>query len=160
MNKIIYKTDTGIAVITPSANGLKHFGIDNLILKDVPRVRGGKIFNWNHKEMTFEEYIKFPLPEYKIVEEHEIGGLDRTFRNAWTYDMKIDIPKAKEIWKEKLRLDRDPLFEANDLKIRDANIEGDMSALSVAVAERDRLRDITLLVDNCKTISAIKKVTV
>ena len=97
--------------------------------------------------------------EYKIVSETDLPK-DRVFRNAWNYDLKEDILKAKEIWKTKLRADRKPLFEANDLKIRDANIDKDTIALTEAIVERDRLRDITDLVDNCKTISAIKKIKV
>lgn len=152
--KIVYKTETGIAIITPSAK----VDFDKVVEKDIPRLIDGSLTTWHPQLMTYEKYLTYPQAEYKIVEEHEIGGLDRAFRNAWNYDMKIDIPKAKEIWKEKLRRDREPLFIANDLKIRDANIDKDTSALMTAIAERDRLRNITLLVDSCKTISAIKKV--
>ena len=129
MEKIVYKNETGIAVITPAHS------IDEA-MKDIPKG-----------------------VEYKIIDESELPQ-DRTFRNAWNYDLKEDIPKAKEIWKEKLRRDREPLFIANDLKIRDANIDKDTTILIEAIAERDRLRDITLLVDKAKTISAIKKVSV
>ena len=159
MKKIVYKTETGIAVITPTRNGLTHFGIDNLILKDVPRIRDGELFNWNPKEMTFEEYKKYPLPEYKIIDESELPK-DRVFRNAWGFDLKEDIPKAKEIWKEKLRVDRKPLFEANDIRFRDAYVINNTVELEASIAERDRLRDITKLVDSCKTISNIKKVKI
>ena len=59
-----------------------------------------------------------------------------------------------------LRTDREPLFVANDLVLRDANIENDSVKLSAGIAERDRLRDITKLIDPCKTISEIKAITV
>ena len=97
--------------------------------------------------------------EYKIIDDSELPK-DRIFRNAWNYDLKEDIPKSKEIWKEKLRADRKPLFDANDIRFRDAYVINDIVELDASIVERDRLRDITLLVNTCKTISAIKKVTV
>lgn len=104
--------------------------------------------------------------EHKIVDSSEIPKDYSEFKgfeglqSALNYDLTLDIPRAKEIKKAKLRYEREPLFIANDLKIRDANIDKDTTALMEAITERDRLRDITLLVDPCKTISAIKKITV
>jgi len=93
--------------------------------------------------------------EYKIVPESELPK-DRTFRNAWNYDLKEDITKAKEIWKEKLRADRKPLLEAQDIAFMQALETGaDTTGITT---EKQRLRDITNLVDSCKTITAIKKV--
>ncbi len=128
MEKIIYKTETGIAVITPT-HSIKE------AMKDIPKGA-----------------------EYKIVEEHEIGGLDRTFRNAWTYDMKIDIPKAKEIWKEKLRRDREPLLKQLDVDYMRALESGDLT--DTIIVEKNRLRDITERVDSAKTIKSIKEITI
>ena len=144
MEKIVYKNGTEIAVITPTRNrtikdkdGKESviIGLD-LAMKDIPKGA-----------------------EYKIVDHTELPQ-DRIFRNAWNYDLKEDIPKAKEIWKEKLRIDRKPLFDANDIRFRDAYIINDTVELDASIAERDRLRDITNLVDSCKTIAAIKKVSV
>ncbi len=144
MNKIVYKNETGISVITPTA-GEKKVRIDNEIVI-----------------MSAMDCALRSVPknaEYKIIDESELPQ-DRIFRNAWNYDLKEDISKSKEIWKDKLRRDREPLFIANDLKIRDANIDKDTTVLIEAIAERDRLRDIPQLVDSCKTIAAIKKVSV
>lgn len=143
MEKIVYKTDTGIAVITPTI-GDKKVKIDNQIVT-----------------MSAMDCALRSVPkgaEYKIVETHEIGGLDRAFRNAWTYDMKIDIPKAKEIKKDKLRYDRKPLLEAQDILFMQALESGNDTA--AIATEKQRLRDIPQLVDSCKTITAIKKVSV
>ncbi len=84
---------------------------------------------------------------------------DRIFRDSWEIDLTVNIPKAKEIWKEKLRVERLPLFEANDILLRDAMVEDDADKKAIALAERDRLRDITLLVDECETPAEIKKIT-
>ncbi len=159
MKKIIYKTETGIAIIHPTKEGLQKFNINGLAEKDIPRIIDGKLSGWDFKAMTYEEYLDYPLPEYKILDESEIPA-DRIFRNAWNYDLKEDILKSKEIWKNKLRIDREPLFIANDIVLRDASIDGDTEKLNNGKIERDRLRDITTLVDNAKTIEEIKAVSV
>lgn len=62
MNRIIYKTDDGLAVIIPSDNALAEHTIQEIAEKDVP---AGK--------------------PYKIVDASVIPS-DRTFRNAWEAD--------------------------------------------------------------------------
>ena len=173
MEKIIYKTETGIAVITPSKDYQeKVVDRDIKAVIEPAKVVDGKLVPakvikpaiYEYHTVTksgFDRALK-DIPEgaeYKVIEDTELPK-DRVFRNAWDFDLKEDIPKSKEIWKEKLRRDREPLFVENDLKIRDANIEGDVSGLSVAIKERDRLRDITGLVDKATSITAIKKVKV
>lgn len=66
----------------------------------------------------------------------------------------VDIEKAKEIVKEKLRLDRKPLLEAQDalfMKAQESN--ADTTAI---VAEKQRLRDITEDVDAMTTEAQLK----
>lgn len=136
MNKIVYKTDTGIAVITPSASAIRN--------------------KYSMEKIIAESNIPSGA-EYKIVDESELPK-DRQFRNAWGYDLKEDLAKSKEIWKDKLRADRKPLLEAQDVAFMKALETGDDTA--VITTEKQRLRDITLLVDSCKTTAAIKKVAV
>lgn len=65
-----------------------------------------------------------------------------------------DITKAKVIVKEKLRLDRKPLLEAQDILFQKAQeTSADTTAI---VAEKQRLRDITNDVDAMTTESALK----
>ena len=61
----------------------------------------------------------------------------------------IDIEKAKEIVKEKLRLDRKPLLEAQDVLFQRALETG--ADTTDIVAEKQRLRDITNDVDAMTT---------
>ena len=71
---------------------------------------------------------------------------DRTFRNAWRQNETLvqhDMVKAREIHRERLRQARMPLFAANDIAIRDAQLEGDAAALAAAVTRRNALRDVT-----------------
>ena len=65
-----------------------------------------------------------------------------------------DITKAKAIVKEKLRLDRKPLLEAQDILYQRAlETSADTTAI---VTEKQRLRDITNDVDAMCTESALK----
>ena len=65
-----------------------------------------------------------------------------------------DITKAKVIVKEKLRLDRKPLLEAQDILYQRAlETSADTTAI---VTEKQRLRDITNDVDAMTTESALK----
>lgn len=66
----------------------------------------------------------------------------------------IDINKAKDITKDRLRAERKPLLEAQDILFQRALETGaDTSAI---VAEKQRLRDITKLVDDVDTVEELK----
>jgi uncharacterized protein YdaT len=66
----------------------------------------------------------------------------------------INMNKAKDITKERLRQERKPLLEAQDIKFMQAQESGaDTSAI---VAEKQRLRDITNQVDSCTTTDELK----
>mgnify|MGYP003651429118 FL=1 len=134
-SRIIYTTDEGtVAILIPTDEcGLS---IEEIAAKDVPE---GK--------------------EYKIVDVSELSS-DRTFRNAWVLDNEItvDIPKAKVITKNKLREQRKPLLEAQDILFMQAQESG--SDTSDIVTEKQRLRDITNQVDSMTTVDELKGATV
>lgn len=66
----------------------------------------------------------------------------------------IDLEKAKSITKDRLRAERAPLLAALDVAFQRALETGaDTSAI---VAEKQRLRDITNLVDACTTTDELK----
>ena len=66
MQVIVYKTETGIAIITPAHSIAE-------AMKDIPKGA-----------------------EYKIVDESELPK-DRTYRNAWKYNLTIDNTKKARI---------------------------------------------------------------
>jgi hypothetical protein len=70
---------------------------------------------------------------------------DRTFRNAWKGDLTVDMPIAVEITKDRLRAERAPLLEAQDVAFQRAMETGDSTA--AIVAEKNRLRDVTKLAE-------------
>ena len=66
----------------------------------------------------------------------------------------VDINKAKDITKDRLRAERKPLLEAQDVLFQRALESGaDTSAI---VAEKQRLRDITKQVDAANTLEELK----
>jgi hypothetical protein len=66
----------------------------------------------------------------------------------------IDIDKAKAITKDRLRAERAPLLAALDVAFQRALESG--SDTAAIVAEKQRLRDITNLVDTCTTTDELK----
>jgi len=70
----------------------------------------------------------------------------------------ISIPKAKDITKDRLRADRKPLLEAQDVLFMKAQEAGDDT--TDIVAEKKRLRDITKDADACVTTDGLKALTV
>lgn len=70
----------------------------------------------------------------------------------------VDINKAKDITKDRLRAERKPLLEAQDVLFQRAlESSADTSAI---VAEKQRLRDITTLVDTANTVDELKALEV
>ena len=70
----------------------------------------------------------------------------------------VDINKAKVITKDRLRDDRKPLLEAQDILFMKAQEAG--TSTSAIVTEKQRLRDITNQVDSMTTTTQLKAATV
>ncbi len=70
----------------------------------------------------------------------------------------VDITKAKVITKDRLRDDRKPLLEAQDILFMKAQEAG--TSTSAIVTEKQRLRDITTQVDSMTTTDELKAATV
>lgn len=71
--------------------------------------------------------------------------------------IKIDFAKAQEITKDRLRAERTPLLAAQDVAFQRALEEGaDTSAI---VAEKNRLRGITDLVDGATELFQLRALT-
>ena len=70
----------------------------------------------------------------------------------------INLDKAKVITKERLRAERTPLLQAQDVAFQRALEQG--SDTSAIVAEKQRLRDITNLADQATTLDELKELGV
>ena len=71
--------------------------------------------------------------------------------------MTINITKAKVITKDRLRGERKPLLEAQDVLFNRALETG--ASTTAIVTEKNRLRDITDQVDGMDTVAKLKAAT-
>lgn len=133
---IIFRNDNGgVSVCTPTGE----LPIEAVLEKDVPEGRGAK-----------------------IVSNTDLPNQHNDFFNAWELDndgnVTVSLAKAKEITKERLRAERAPLLTAQDVLYQRAQeASADTTAI---VAEKNRLRDITLLADAATTLDALKAISV
>ena len=72
--------------------------------------------------------------------------------------MQVNMDKAKVITKDRLRADRKPLLEEQDILFMKAQEAG--TSTSAIVTEKQRLRDITNQVDSMTTTDELKAATV
>lgn len=132
MQVIIFKNDNGgVATCIPTGE----LPIEAVLEKDVPKGKGARIVDQNI------------LPR------------DNDFYDAWEMDdssVTVNLAKAKEITKNRLRAERAPLLAAQDVLFQRALESGaDTSAI---VAEKNRLRDITKLADSATTLDELRAI--
>ena len=140
MSKIIYTTETGISIIHPTGE----LTIDQVFQKDVP-----------------DKY----KPTAMIVDDEYIPS-DRTYRNAWEFTgvdlvnktcISENLEKSKEIHKERLRAERKHLLEEQDVLFMKA-LETNSDTKKI-LEEKQRLRDITKLVDTVKDTIELRTIS-
>ena len=124
--KIIYQTASGVAIIHPTGE----LSIEEVAAKDVPS----------------------GVP-YRIVNDDEVPS-DRAFRDALKYDLTVDMPKAVNITKDRLRVERAPLLTALDVQYQRAQEDG--RDTTIIISEKQRLRDVTKLADKAATLDELK----
>lgn len=134
MQVIIFTNEVGgVSVTTPTGE----ISIEQVLQKDVPEGRGARIVNVTDLPSHYD------------------------FFDAWEMDetsVTVNLTKAKEITKARLRIERKPLLAAQDVLFQRAQETGaDTTAI---VAEKQRLRDITDLADNATTLQQLKEITV
>ena len=125
------------------------------------------IISWT-SELTLEDAIKnVPLGRPFLVINSEdlppreylkefFDAIRADFGNPANPNIRVDFEEAKEITRARLRKERVQRFQANDILLRDAVIENDSEKLAQGIAERDRLRNITLLVDTVTTLDELR----
>ena len=179
MKIIIFKTDNGVAIISPytltiirlvalliqqspklsEANALD-LAMQTIAEKDVPRILPpDKQELWDKGKMSLKTYLTFPIREYKIIDAGDLAPDFQNFKAARKYDLTLDVPKAREIHKDRLRVDRALLYAANDVVINEGLLYGDSKKIDAGKLEKERLQNIPQLVDNAQTIEEIKAIT-
>lgn len=72
----------------------------------------------------------------------------------------INVDKAKEIHKDKIRAVRNPLLQAKDVEYMRALESGDTTKVAEVAAEKQALRDAPAIVDNVEvTATSVTEVT-
>ena len=129
---IIFTNDNGgVSTCIPTGE----ISIDAVLTKDVPSGKGARIVNLTD------------LPR------------DNDFYDAWEMDatsVTVNLDKAKELTKKRLRAEREPLLAAQDVAFQRALESG--ASTTAIVAEKQRLRDITGLVDAVTTLEGLRAI--
>jgi hypothetical protein len=92
-----------------------------------------------------------------IVDRSTLPQAEDDFYDAWQQTngtVTINLDKAKEITKKRLRFARTSLLAAQDILFQRALETG--SDTTAIVAEKQRLRNITNLVDDCTTTAQLR----
>ena len=109
-------------------------------------------------ELPIEEVKAKDTPSGSIiVDASNLPNADNDFFNAWELSgstVSVNLDKAKEITKARLRAEREPLLQAQDVLFQRA-LEASADTTAI-VAEKQRLRDITNLVDGCTTTEELR----
>ena len=131
---IAFQNDNGgVAVCIPTGE----LSIEAVLEKDVPKGKGAR-----------------------IVDQASLPNQDNDFFDAWEMDAKtisVNLDKAKELTKRRLRAEREPLLAAQDVAFQRALETGaDTAAI---VAEKQRLRDVTNQADTCTTTAELRALT-
>ncbi len=146
--KIIYtRPDGGISVVHAAAKG------------DLERTLG-PLTDEAYRAHVYERSIPKDATNVREVTASDIPT-DRTFRNAWKNDLTVDMVKAREIHRGKLRDDRAPLLAQLDVDYQRADEKGDTKAKQDIAKRKQDLRDATAnpAIDAAATPEALKAVT-
>jgi len=109
-------------------------------------------------ELDIQAVKEKDTPEHSIIVDMDsLPNADNDFFDAWELQdgvVSVNLSKAKEITKKRLRMEREPLLAAQDVAFQRALETGaDTTAI---VAEKQRLRDITKLADSCTTTDQLR----
>ena len=114
-------------------------------------------------ELPIEAVLAKDAPSGAIIVDDATlpQGDGASFFDAWELangSVSVNLDKAKAMTKTRLRAEREPLLQAQDVLFQRAlESNGDTSAI---VAEKQRLRDVTSLVDAETTLEGLRAIKV
>lgn len=126
-------------------------GADGLLKIVAPVAKGqieavlGPLTDEAYMAHVLERSVPAGTPHH-MVDEAAIPAT-RDFRNAWVLNGKavaVDMPKARDIHRDRLRALRAPLFAGLDIEYQRADEAGDKVAKSEIAAKKKALRDVTV----------------
>ena len=151
MKRIIYtRPDGGVSVVNPAPQAKQLSETEDAFVlrvaaKDVPvtliNPPVGVSEMMARADATRMGFAYRDTP-FQIVEATAIP-VDRTFRNALKSDLTFDMPKCRDIWRDKLRELRRPKMQILDAAYMQADERGDTVEKTRLAAEKQKLRDVT-----------------
>lgn len=87
---------------------------------------------------------------------------DRTFREAWNHDLSVDMGKAREIHRDRMRQLRQPMLSALDVEYMRADEAGDAAQKLEIIKRKQQLRDVTKhpAIESASTPDDLKQATI
>jgi len=111
--------------------------------------------------LTVEQIAAKDCPEgARIIENTDLDSLDNEFRNAWSCDADmnptIDMEKARDVWRDKIRMARRPKLAELDIQYMRAQEAGEDT--SAIVDTKNKLRDFPAKpeIDSASTVEELK----
>jgi hypothetical protein len=115
-------------------------------------------------ELPIEQVQAKDIPAGKqsfIVSSDTLPENDNDFFDAWEQNrgiVTVNMNKAREITKVRLRIEREPLFKIQDVAFQRA-LENNADTTAI-VFEKNRLRNITSLADGCNSLAELRALKV
>ena len=113
-------------------------------------------------ELSIQEVQTKDTPKGSIiVNQSDLPNQHNDFFDAWELvdgKVTVSLGKAKEITKKRLRAEREPLLQAQDVAFQRA-LESGADTIAI-VAEKARLRDVTDLADAETTLEGLRAIKV
>jgi hypothetical protein len=110
-------------------------------------------------ELPIEDVLVKDCPDHAIiVDDANLPQGKDEFFNAWRLvgsTVSINLAAAKELTKDRLRMEREPLLAEQDILFQRA-LESNLPTTTIVV-EKQRLRDITTLADQATTLTELKE---
>lgn len=120
---------------------------------------GGVTLTWPTGELPIEQVLVKDCLSGAIIVDLDSLPENHDFFNAWEIDgngVKVNIEKAKEITRQRIRNERAPLLTQQDVAFQRA-IESN-SDFAAIVLEKQRLRDLTKQVDVANTLDELRAI--
>jgi hypothetical protein len=108
-------------------------------------------------ELSIAEVLDKNCPVGAIIVDANSLPTDNNFFDAWELvngAVIVSLLKAKELTKNRLRTEREPLLQAQDVAFQRALESG--SSTTAIVAEKQRLRDVPSLADTATTLDDLR----
>jgi len=118
---------------------------------------GGVTLTWPTGELPIEQVLVKDCPPGAVIVDANTLPQNHDFFNAWEMDgngVKVNFDKAKELTCQRLRVERAPLLAEQDIAFQRAlELNTDVTAI---VTEKQRLRDLTNLVNLATTLDELR----